>query len=97
MNDQRNGSGVGVAALAFVIGAAAGVATGVLISPKSGKENRGRIKKAANDTKVNLQDHINHSKDAIVGKLNTTVDTAKTAIEEGKKTYRESNRKNKET
>jgi hypothetical protein len=31
MNDQRNGSGVGVAALAFVIGAAAGVATGVLI------------------------------------------------------------------
>ncbi|MBW4651852.1 MAG: YtxH domain-containing protein [Kaiparowitsia implicata GSE-PSE-MK54-09C] len=46
MTDKRSGSG-GLFAVGMVLGAAAGVVTGLLLAPRSGRETRRILKKSA--------------------------------------------------
>ena len=85
---ERN-TGVGTTIIAFVIGAAAGVATGLLVAPKSGRETREDIKRKTKSGIDIAHDKASHGKEAVKSQLSNAVSTTKTAVTEGRRAARE--------
>lgn len=63
--------------LGMLLGAAAGVVTGVLTAPKAGKETRSELKLRASTTKDRAQKELTSQKEMFGEKLNKTLDRSK--------------------
>lgn len=91
---DSNGAKTGI--LAFIIGSAAGIATGILMAPKSGKETREDIKRKAKENADTIKQKANQAKDTVSDKASDAVDTAKTVAHEGKRAAQEARDRVKE-
>jgi gas vesicle protein len=66
-NDSNSAA---TALLTFVLGAAAGVAAGMLLAPSSGQENRRKIASAANDLASKATDQWGNVKEKATSTIN---------------------------
>jgi gas vesicle protein len=74
---------------AFITGAAIGMATAILIAPKSGKETREEIKRNLGDAKDKINETISNGSETAKSKLSEAVSTTKTVAKEGKRAAQE--------
>ncbi len=81
MTHHSGHSGSGAAtALAFLIGAGAGVAAGLLFAPRDGRSTREQLKQKAQDARSKVREGVEREKEMV----SDTVDSAKQAAREGK-------------
>ena len=76
---EKAGSGAATA-LAFLMGAGAGIAAGLLFAPREGRETREQLRTKARETRVKMQENMQKQKDGV----SDAVDSAKQAVNEGK-------------
>lgn len=91
---DSNGAKTGI--LAFIVGSLAGITTGILMAPKSGKETREDIKRKAKEGADTMKQKANQAKDTVNDKATEAVDTAKTVAQESKRAAREARDRVKE-
>lgn len=76
---EKSGKGSS-ATLAFLIGAGAGLAAGMLLAPRAGRETRMQLKERARTARNKFEEGVRKEKD-MAGDI---VDTAKQAVEDTK-------------
>jgi gas vesicle protein len=76
------------AALAFIVGAAAGVTAGLLLAPKKGEETRTQIKDKVQQARNKAMDKMHEQREAAREKADEVTGAAQDAVEEGKDTAR---------
>lgn len=72
------------AALAFLAGAAAGIAAGLLFAPKKGEETRTQLKDKVQQARTKAMDKMNEHKSEVKHQAEELSERAKDAVEEGK-------------
>jgi len=85
------GYGAGSVFLAFLLGGAVGVGISLLLAPQSGVETRRKIREFSDDMRERAADYAEQAKTSATGyygqaceTMNTTLDKAKTVVEEQK-------------
>jgi gas vesicle protein len=81
---EKSEMGVGTAIIAFLVGSAIGIGTGILIAPKSGKETRTNIKRKTRDSVNKAGEKLQHGKDVAKSKIDDTVSKTKLIAAETK-------------
>lgn len=70
--------------LGFILGAAAGVAAGMLLAPKSGEESRLQLKQKAQETRGKVQDRWAPHKEDLGSKIDDVSDKVTDKLDQAK-------------
>ncbi|HYH75203.1 MAG TPA: YtxH domain-containing protein [Candidatus Saccharimonadales bacterium] len=77
------------ATLAFLAGAAAGIAAGLLFAPRKGDETRAQLKDKAQQARMKAMDKMNEQKDAAKQQASEISDRAQDIVDESKDSVKE--------
>lgn len=80
----------------FLTGFAIGMATAMLVAPKSGRESREDLRNTFNSAKNNLGDKAASTKDVATAKLNQALETTKTVASESTRAAKQAKQRVKE-